>query len=262
MNRRSYHPPVRPTCGPKGGMSEPDHSRSRALSAAARDGSGDGGAAPLPPGRTASRHCWSAAAKTVPGVSGSWLTPRSYPVTRVRRKTSRSRIIEASAGMADETRRWLMTGTLALAGAAGGGVAGYMLAPDITGVVASLAVAGFGLGGALGTLFGGGWRAPRDGGSAGGRRRARRTRRAAAPPTTARRAWTGSRARRSRAARASSRGASTTPRARALPSAALRRGAGRAGAGTRPPVPRAESRRRRGLAARARSSPRGYCPNE
>ena len=54
-----------------------------------------------------------------------------------------------------------MTGTLALAGAAGGGVAGYMLAPDITGVVASLAVAGFGLGGALGTLFGGGWRAPK-----------------------------------------------------------------------------------------------------
>jgi hypothetical protein len=63
--------------------------------------------------------------------------------------------------MADDTRRWLMTGTLALAGAAGGGVAGYMLAPDITGVVASLAVAGFGLGGALGTLFGGGWRSPK-----------------------------------------------------------------------------------------------------
>jgi len=54
-----------------------------------------------------------------------------------------------------------MTGTLALAGAAGGGVAGYMLAPDITGVVASLAVAGFGLGGVLGTLFGGGWRSPK-----------------------------------------------------------------------------------------------------
>ena len=63
--------------------------------------------------------------------------------------------------MADDTRRWLMTGTLALAGAAGGGVAGYMLAPDITGVVASLAVAGFGLGGVLGTLFGGGWRSPK-----------------------------------------------------------------------------------------------------
>jgi hypothetical protein len=63
--------------------------------------------------------------------------------------------------MAAETRRWVMTGTLALAGAVGGGVAGYMLTPDVTGVVASLAVAGFGLGGVLGTLFGGGWRRPR-----------------------------------------------------------------------------------------------------
>jgi hypothetical protein len=54
-----------------------------------------------------------------------------------------------------------MVGTLALAGAAGGGVAGYLLAPEITGVIVSLAVAGFGLGGALGVLFGGGWRSPK-----------------------------------------------------------------------------------------------------
>jgi hypothetical protein len=54
-----------------------------------------------------------------------------------------------------------MTGTLALAGAAAGGVAGYMATPDITGVIVSLAVAGFGLGGALGVLFAGGWRSPK-----------------------------------------------------------------------------------------------------
>jgi hypothetical protein len=60
--------------------------------------------------------------------------------------------------MANETRRWLMVGTLALAGAVGGGVGGYLIAEDIPGVVASLAVAGFGLGGVIGTLFGGGWR--------------------------------------------------------------------------------------------------------
>jgi hypothetical protein len=62
--------------------------------------------------------------------------------------------------MADTTRRWVMIGTLALTGATAGGVAGYILAPELTGVVASLAVAGFGLGGALGTLFAGGWRSP------------------------------------------------------------------------------------------------------
>lgn len=55
----------------------------------------------------------------------------------------------------------MIVGTLALAGAAGGGAAGASLAPDITGVIASLAVAGFGLGGALGVLFGGGWRSPK-----------------------------------------------------------------------------------------------------
>jgi hypothetical protein len=54
-----------------------------------------------------------------------------------------------------------MTGTLAVVGAAGGGVGGYMLAPDIPGVVASLALAGFGLGGAVGVIFGGGWRSPK-----------------------------------------------------------------------------------------------------
>ena len=63
--------------------------------------------------------------------------------------------------MADSTRRWVIIGTLALTGAVAGGVVGYMATPELVGVVASLAVAGFGLGGALGTLFGGGWRAPR-----------------------------------------------------------------------------------------------------
>jgi hypothetical protein len=51
-----------------------------------------------------------------------------------------------------------MVGTLALTGAAAGGVVGYLLIPDVVGVVASLALAGFGLGGILGTLFAGGWR--------------------------------------------------------------------------------------------------------
>jgi uncharacterized protein DUF2510 len=60
----------------------------------------------------------------------------------------------------DATRRWVMIGTLALTGAAAGGVAGYVATPEIVGVVASLAVAGFGLGGVLGTLFAGGWRSP------------------------------------------------------------------------------------------------------
>ena len=55
----------------------------------------------------------------------------------------------------------MMTGTLAVVGAAGGGVAGFLLAPDIPGVIASLAVAGFGLGGAIGVIFGGGWRTPK-----------------------------------------------------------------------------------------------------
>jgi hypothetical protein len=54
-----------------------------------------------------------------------------------------------------------MTGTLAVAGAVGGGVAGHIVAPDIPGVVGSLALAGFGLGGALGVMFGGGWRSPK-----------------------------------------------------------------------------------------------------
>ena len=62
--------------------------------------------------------------------------------------------------MADATRRWVMIGTLALTGAAAGGVAGYVATPEIVGVVASLAVAGLGLGGALGVLFAGGWRRP------------------------------------------------------------------------------------------------------
>src|SRR3712207_9246055 len=47
------------------------------------------------------------------------------------------------------TRRWVMTGTLALTGAAAGGVAGYLATPEIVGVIASLAVAGLGLGGVL-----------------------------------------------------------------------------------------------------------------
>ena len=55
-----------------------------------------------------------------------------------------------------------MTGALAVVGAAGGGVAGYLVAPDIPGVVGSLALAGFGLGGALGVIFGGGWRKPKE----------------------------------------------------------------------------------------------------
>jgi hypothetical protein len=54
-----------------------------------------------------------------------------------------------------------MTSTLAVVGAAGGAVGGHMLEPDVPGVVASLAVAGFGLGGALGVVFGGGWRSPK-----------------------------------------------------------------------------------------------------
>jgi hypothetical protein len=51
-----------------------------------------------------------------------------------------------------------MIGTLALTGAAAGGVTGAVVSPDVTGVVASLAVAGFGLGGIVGTLLAGGWR--------------------------------------------------------------------------------------------------------
>jgi hypothetical protein len=54
-----------------------------------------------------------------------------------------------------------MTGTLAVVGAVGGGVAGHALAPDVQGVVASLALAGFGLGGMIGVIFGGGWRSPK-----------------------------------------------------------------------------------------------------
>jgi hypothetical protein len=63
--------------------------------------------------------------------------------------------------MAGGRRTLVMTGTLAVVGAAGGGVAGYLLAPDIPGVIASLALAGFGLGGAIGVIFGGGWRKPK-----------------------------------------------------------------------------------------------------
>lgn len=62
--------------------------------------------------------------------------------------------------MAGETRRWVKIGTLALTGAAAGGVAGYFATPDIVGVVVSLVVAGFGLGGVIGVLFAGGWRSP------------------------------------------------------------------------------------------------------
>jgi hypothetical protein len=51
-----------------------------------------------------------------------------------------------------------MVGTLALTGAAAGAIAGYVVIPEVVGVVASFAVAGFGLGGILGTLFAGGWR--------------------------------------------------------------------------------------------------------
>jgi hypothetical protein len=54
-----------------------------------------------------------------------------------------------------------MIGTLALTGAVAGGVAAYILIPDVVGVVASMALAGFGLGGILGTLFSGGWRSPK-----------------------------------------------------------------------------------------------------
>jgi hypothetical protein len=68
--------------------------------------------------------------------------------------------------VSDGTRRWVMIGTLALAGAAAGGVAAYIAIPDVAGVVASMAVAGFGLGGILGTLFAGGWRSPREPGVA------------------------------------------------------------------------------------------------
>jgi hypothetical protein len=53
-----------------------------------------------------------------------------------------------------------MIGTLAMTGAVAGGVTGSVVSPEITGVVASLAVAGFGLGGIVGTLFAGGWRPP------------------------------------------------------------------------------------------------------
>ena len=51
-----------------------------------------------------------------------------------------------------------MIGTLAVTGAAAGAVVGYIAIPEVVGVVVSLAVAGFGLGGILGTLFAGGWR--------------------------------------------------------------------------------------------------------
>jgi hypothetical protein len=62
--------------------------------------------------------------------------------------------------VADATRRWVMIGTLAVTGGAAGGVAAYIATPEIVGVVVSLAVAGFGLGGAIGVLFAGAWRSP------------------------------------------------------------------------------------------------------
>jgi hypothetical protein len=55
--------------------------------------------------------------------------------------------------VSDATRRWTTVTTSALLGAVAGGVAGFILASELTGVVASLAFAGFGLGGIVGTLF-------------------------------------------------------------------------------------------------------------
>jgi hypothetical protein len=49
---------------------------------------------------------------------------------------------------------------VALLGAAGGAYVGDRVAPDVTGVLASLAVFGFGLGGLVGVIVSGWWRPP------------------------------------------------------------------------------------------------------
>ncbi|MDA0184037.1 DUF2510 domain-containing protein [Solirubrobacter phytolaccae] len=56
--------------------------------------------------------------------------------------------------------KWLVIVVVALAGAAGGAYLGNEAAPDVTGVIACLAAAGFALGGLLGVLVSGWWRPP------------------------------------------------------------------------------------------------------
>jgi hypothetical protein len=53
----------------------------------------------------------------------------------------------------DGGRGWWLVGLLAVTGAAAGAVAGHRLAPDVSELAPSLAVAGFGLGGLIGLLL-------------------------------------------------------------------------------------------------------------
>ena len=57
-------------------------------------------------------------------------------------------------------RQWLVIVIVALLGAAGGAYLGDRVAPDVVGVLASLAVVGFGLGALVGVILSGWWRPP------------------------------------------------------------------------------------------------------
>ena len=56
--------------------------------------------------------------------------------------------------------QWLVIAILALLGAAGGAYLGDRVAPDVVGVLASMAVVGFGLGALIGVIVSGWWRPP------------------------------------------------------------------------------------------------------
>ena len=56
--------------------------------------------------------------------------------------------------------QWLVIVILALLGAAGGAYLGDRVAPDVVGVLASMAVVGFGLGALIGVIVSGWWRPP------------------------------------------------------------------------------------------------------
>ena len=56
--------------------------------------------------------------------------------------------------------QWLVIVILALLGAAGGAYLGDRVAPDVVGVLASMAVVGFGLGALIGVILSGWWRPP------------------------------------------------------------------------------------------------------
>jgi Protein of unknown function (DUF2510) len=56
--------------------------------------------------------------------------------------------------------QWLVIVIVALLGAAGGAYLGDRVAPDVVGVLASLAVVGFGVGALVGVIVSGWWRPP------------------------------------------------------------------------------------------------------